>query len=104
MQSKEQIDDKYRFILMVLLREGPLNSKELKDKWFLFTSHFRNFGLSIVPFINPDKINQSRHYKKDIELRTNLDELHERNIITLNRNGRYELTEKGKDVLILHPK
>jgi len=36
-----------RFILMVLLEEGPLNLKELEERAFIFVYHFHGLGYSL---------------------------------------------------------
>lgn len=91
----------YKFILMALLKEGPLDFKVLEEKLSIFVNQFMIMGYSIIP----SKFWQDEdhhHKRRDRRSKTNFDfeieceDLIKKNKIILNKDNQYELSEKGR--------
>lgn len=76
-----------RFVLIALVKEGPLTLKELEEKSFLFISRF---GLRYVH-------NKSWDHKEAFDVTKEVGELMKKDMIVLTGDT-YELTEKGRNV------
>lgn len=93
--------DTYKFILMALLKEGPLDFKELEERLTIFLSQFMILGYSIVPskfWLDEDSRHRRRDRKpkKDFDVGIECEDLIKRNKIILNKDNKFELTEEGK--------
>jgi len=103
-----------RFILMVLLKEGPLNLKELEERTFIFVYHFHGFGYSLhaavqkklISFLSwlgyrpredySAKMKKWREkHEQQINVQLECKHLIEKGVLRLNEEKKYELTEKG---------
>ena len=103
-----------RFILMVLLKEGPLNLKELEERTFIFVYHFHGFGYSLhaavqkklISFLGwlgyrpqedySAKLKKWREkHEQQINVQLECKHLIEKGILRLNEEKKYELTENG---------
>ncbi|MCD6242070.1 cation transporter [Candidatus Bathyarchaeota archaeon] len=103
-----------RFILMVLLEEGPLNLKELEERAFIFVYHFHGFGYSLhaavqkklIGFLSwlgyrpredySEKMKKWREkHEQQIDVQVECRRLIEKGVLRLNEEKRYELTENG---------
>ena len=76
-----------RFLLMALVKEGPLTLKELEEKSFLFISRF---GFHNVR-------NESWDHRDAFDVTKELDKLIEKNMAVLTGDT-YELTEEGREL------
>jgi len=93
--------DTYKFILMALLKEGPLDFKGLGERLTIFLSQFMILGYSIIPskfWLDEDRRHRRRDRKpkKDFDVEVECEDLIKKNKIILNKDNKYELTEKGK--------
>jgi Co/Zn/Cd efflux system component len=101
--------DYYRFILIALLKEGPLSQQELVDRTTAMIDQFYTFGISfafsILPRfgINPYDMDDRREmrrreqdFKASEECAKECESLLTRNMVIVNQNNKYELTEAGK--------
>jgi len=79
--------DSGRFVLIALLKEGPLTLKELEEKSFIFISQF---GL-------PRKTQKESRIHKEFDITVEIKNLLEKEMIILKEN-KYELTETGKKI------
>ncbi|MBU7027088.1 MAG: cation diffusion facilitator family transporter [Theionarchaea archaeon] len=82
--------DESRFVLIALLKEGPLTLKELEEKSFLFVSQF---GLENY------RHTASRHHREEFNITTEIDRLMKDNMI-VQTHEKYELTNKGKKMAV----
>lgn len=81
--------DMSRFVLMALLREGPLTLKELEEKSFLFISQF---GLYHA-------LEESWDHKEQFDITAQVDSLLNKGFIVLTGDT-YELTDTGEPVAV----
>jgi Co/Zn/Cd efflux system component/predicted transcriptional regulator len=72
----------HEFILMALLKGGPLSLRELKGKAVLFASQFGYQRL--------------REYGEQVDLKLECNSMVSRGMLHLNKDDKYELTPKGK--------
>ena len=109
---KSRQHDLDEFILMALLKAGPLSLKELAEKTLLFSSHFgyhyyNEKGKKVSEFLkrlgvardwNWEAHRERRHEanEKHPDVGFECDNLVNRNMIRLNDENQYELTEIGK--------
>jgi cation diffusion facilitator family transporter len=97
--------DTYKFILMALLKEGPLDFKGIGERLTIFLSQFMILGYSIVPskfWLDEDSRHRRRNRKpkKDFDVEVECEDLIKKNKIILNKDNKYELTEEGKEEAI----
>ncbi|MEA2021783.1 MAG: cation diffusion facilitator family transporter [Candidatus Caldatribacteriota bacterium] len=97
--------DTYKFILMALLKEGPLDFKGLEERLTIFLNQFMILGYSIVPskfWLDEDSRHRRRDRKpkKDFDVGIECEDLIKKNKIILNKDNKYELSEKGKEEAI----
>jgi divalent metal cation (Fe/Co/Zn/Cd) transporter len=108
-RKRRRHGDFYKFILLVLLKEGSLDLAELEKKGSILVSQFElvgaEFGTRIVSsvlskFGRPAIIRRSRADKKkseqQIDIKAECQELQEKGLITLNQSGKYDLTAEGE--------
>jgi len=93
--------DTYKFILMALLKEGPLDFKGLEERLTIFLNQFMILGYSIVPskfWLDENSLHRRRDRKpkKDFDVGIECEDLIKKNTIILNKDNKYELTEEGK--------
>lgn len=106
MKSKER--DGYRFILMALLKERSLSLKELEEKSNILSDQFYTFGINLAYSIIPSRLHldkdlhrrRDRKHEKDFDVESECENLIKKNMIILNKENRYELTEKGRKTAI----
>lgn len=81
--------DTSRFLLMVLIKEGPLTLKELEKRLFLFISQF---GL---------EHGQKRYqnHREAFDVTAEIEQLVRKGMVVLTRDA-YELTEKGREIAV----
>jgi Co/Zn/Cd efflux system component/predicted transcriptional regulator len=79
--------DVSRFVLIALVKEGPLTLKELEEKSLLFISRFAFHRMH----------NESWDHKNAFDITKEIDNLMENDMIFLTGDT-YELTEKGRNV------
>jgi hypothetical protein len=87
-----------RFILLALLKEGPLAPKEIEQKTLAFVSNFEGLGDVIareLHFRSSGKRRTRRHVKK-YDAKAECERLVGQGMIRLNEGGRYELTTEGE--------
>jgi len=113
---KHRRSDFQKYILVVLLKEGPLSLKELEERTFAFVYHFHGFGYSlheeverkVYSFLSwfgcqPEEDYSARmkkwreKHEKQIDAELECKDLIERGLIRLNEKDNYELTEKGRE-------
>jgi len=99
---KKPHGDTYKFILMTLLREGPLDFSELEKRLTVLVNQFMLLGYAIIP--NKLWLNEDYHYgkrkqrtKEDFDVRVECEDLIKKNKIKLNKEEKYELSETGKE-------
>ncbi len=114
MKNKNHPQGDYsKYILMALLKEGPLSLKELEEKTFAPVFHFHGFSYSIhknleplfdffsrfkyqPPDDNPAKMKETQGKPEEQpDVKSECDDLIENGIIRLNEEEEYELTKKG---------
>lgn len=93
--------DTYKFILMALLKEGPLDFKGLEERLTIFLNQFMILGYSIIPskfWLDEDSRHRRRDRKpkKDFDVGIECEDLIKKNKIILNKDNKYELSKKGK--------
>jgi cation diffusion facilitator family transporter len=105
----------YKFILMALLKEGPLTLKELEEKTFTLAYHFHGVGYSLhelvekkvfsyisgfghqIPEDHSRKMKKSREkYEERLDPGLECNDLVIKGMLRLNEDDKYELTNKGK--------
>jgi len=105
-----------KYILMALLKEGPLSLKELEERTFAFVYHFHGFGYSlheevekkVYGFLSwfgcqPEEDYSARmkkwreKHEQRIDAELECKDLTERGLIRLNEENNYELTKKGRE-------
>jgi cation diffusion facilitator family transporter len=111
MKPQEHREESQRFILLWLLREGSLSSKDLEEKTRILFDQFSTFGIHLVStFLRPLGVSPEgdRHYKRRDErhekARIRLPDesaagiaaLLEQDMIFRDMDNRYQLTEKGE--------
>ena len=108
-----------KYILTALLKEGSLSLKELEERTFAFVYHFHGFGYSlheevekkVFSFLSwfgyQPKEDYSARMKKwrekheqQINVQLECESLVEQDMLKLNEESKYELTEKGRDCLL----
>lgn len=117
MKNRKQLHgDYYRFILMALLKEGPLSLKELEKRTFAFVYHFHGFGYSlheevekkVSSFLSrfgyqPQEDSSAKmkkwreKHEEQIDVELECSDLIEKGLLRLNEESKYELTEKGRE-------
>ncbi len=77
---KKPHGDTYKFILMTLLREGPLDFSELEKRLTVLVNQFMLLGYAIIP--NKLWLNEDYHYgkrkqrtKEDFDVRVECEDL-----------------------------
>jgi len=106
MKSKER--NGYRFILMALLKEKSLSLKELEEKSNILSDQFYTFGINLAYNIIPSRLHldkdlhrrRDRKHERDFDVENECEDLIKKNMIILNKDNRYELTEKGRKTAI----
>jgi len=96
--------DTYKFILMTLLKKGPLNFNQLEEQLTKFVNQFLFLGYSIIPakiwlFENEHKRRDNKQ-KEDFNLAIECKDLIQKGKIILNSEEKYTLTAKGKEEAI----
>jgi len=104
-----------KFILVSLLNGGPLSSKELEERTFAFIYHFHGFGYSLHkelkkkvfgllslfryrPQEDPTKLKKWRErHEQQINVQLECRRLIDEGMLRLNKENKYELTEKGRE-------
>jgi cation diffusion facilitator family transporter len=102
--------DFHKFILLALIKEGPLNLEDLERMTSIMISQFDiigvQFGTKIISsffskFGRPAAIRASKPKKEkdepDVDINSECQKLLEDNLIRLNNSEMYELTEKGEE-------
>lgn len=106
-------EDHDKFILMALLKEGPLSSDDLKDKVNSIVQQFTLFGMNLAHSLvrslgfNPDrdrgesrtsrmKETKRKHWQ-DFEVEAEVDALVKRGLVVVTETGKLALTEAGKE-------
>jgi len=106
MKSKER--NGYRFILMALLKEKSLSLRELEEKSNILSDQFYTFGINLAYNIIPSRLHldkdlhrrRDRKHEKDFDVESECENLIKKNMIILNKENKYELTEKGRKTAI----
>ena len=109
-RKRSRHGDFRNFILLVLMKEGPLGLSELDKKKSILTSQFEmigtEFGTRIVSglfskFGRPAPLRSSRvkleEEKQQIDIQFECESLQECGLITMNQTGKYELTGEGTE-------
>ena len=99
--TKSPRGDTYKFILMALLKEGPLDFKGIGERLNIVISQFMILGYSIIPskfWLDEDSHHRRRDRKpkKDFDVAIECEDLIKKSKIILNKDNKYELTEEGK--------
>jgi len=102
--------DFHKFILLALIKEGPLNLEELKRMTSIMISQFEIIGLQfrtriisnfLSKFGRPEAIRSSKSKREkdepEVDINSECQKLLEEDLIQLNNSEMYELTEKGEE-------
>jgi cation diffusion facilitator family transporter len=108
-RKRRRHGDFYKFILLVLLKEGSLDLAELEKKASILVSQFEmvgaEFGTRIVSgvlskFGRPAVARRSRVDRKrseqQIDIKLECRDLQEKGLIRVNQRGKYELSAEGE--------
>ena len=106
-------EDHDKFILMALLKEGPLSSDDLKDKVNSIVQQFTLFGMNLAHSLvrslgfNPDRDRgesrtsrmkeKKRKHRQDFEVDAEVDALVKRGLVVVTETGKLALTEAGEE-------
>jgi cation diffusion facilitator family transporter len=109
-RKRSRHGDFNKFILLALLKEGPLDLDELKKMASILVSQFEmvgmEFGTRIVSgffskFGRPAAIRLDRAKQKvskqEVDIQSECRNLQEKGLITMNQTCRFELTAEGKE-------
>jgi cation diffusion facilitator family transporter len=108
-RKRRRHGDFYKFILLALLKKGPLDLNELESMKSVLVSQFEmvgtEFGTRIVSsffskFGRPAVIRRNRAQRErkdqDIDVKLECNNLQKKNLIFINQSGSYELTKEGE--------
>jgi Co/Zn/Cd efflux system component/predicted transcriptional regulator len=109
-RKRRRHGDFYKFILLALMKKGPLNVDELENMKSVLISQFEmvgtQFGSRIVSslffkFGRPAAIRRSRIKQKksdqQIDIKFECNDLQEKGFVLKNQRGKYELTAEGEE-------
>jgi cation diffusion facilitator family transporter len=106
-------EDHDRFILMALLKEGPLSSDELTVKVNSINQQFTLFGMNLAHSLvrslgfNPDRERgeshrtrikeKKREHQQDFEVEAEVEKLLTRGLVVVTETGKLTLTDAGEE-------
>jgi cation diffusion facilitator family transporter len=106
-------EDHDKFILMALLKEGPLSSDDLKDKVNSIVQQFTLFGMNLAHSLvrslgfNPDRDRSKsrtsrmketkRKHRQDFEVEAEVEKLLTCGLVVVTETGKLALTEAGEE-------
>jgi cation diffusion facilitator family transporter len=109
-RKRSRHGDFHKFILLALLKEGPLDLDELKKMASILVSQFEmvgmEFGTRIVSglfskFGRPATVRLDRAKQKvskqEVDIQSECRNLQEKGLITMNQTCRFELTAEGRE-------